>query len=139
MAAPQYSSTGFTYSDSRLSYSTLSSGGTLSDTGPDYILYTLVNRSDWVIEPTFTVMRHRYRGPRQSYKYNLELGSLRFEIMRMRNQLDAMRTRFDRYQDFLIYGGTLELDAALVDVEGIYNLSSKVQTTIRRIKSLERS
>lgn len=135
---PKYSHVGYIYNDPRLSYGSISDTVAVALEGPDYYLYSMTDRSRWVMEPVFVRTRHRYRGPRQSLKMNLEMDSFRFDILRMRTTVQSLRERFESYKQILVYGGLIDLgDSNLLEVLGIYDLAARVNVNARRVKSLE--
>lgn len=132
-----------TYSDSGVSHSQLGLGyssslvlSTPAD-GPDYILYTMLDRRKWIMAPNFVRTRHRYRGYRESAKINLEIHSMTYDLKRIKKQIIDLQSTWDQYLTDLVSGVVLDLTSTTLTVEGLDSLNARVANVMRRIQSLE--
>lgn len=76
------------------------------------ILYFEHRKDKLLFSPQYTRVRHRYRGPRESYKNNLEQSQIRFTIHKLYKAFNDFRADFlAKHAD--LYGG-------IVFEEGIF-------------------
>lgn len=57
--------------------------------------YRDYTEQDWFMEPSFIRFHHRFRGHRESYKINADLGAIRFDIYKMYQEIDGTLARLD--------------------------------------------
>ena len=105
--------------------------------GPDFTLFSIVDRDAWVYSPTYIRTRHRYRGARESAKLNLEVYSFNYDVRRINKQLTKSNDDLLLYMNIIQNGGTVDLGDSYLAVEGLDRLSAHVENVKRRIRSLE--
>lgn len=99
-------------------------------------------------QPQLIRTRQRYRGQKESYNFNLEIGQLRFDIIKLIEKYIDIENAHETESTNIYDGGTLDgiqyTDAELatpsdVDVllEGIDNLSIRIDKLNSRLKNLE--
>lgn len=88
-------------------------------------------------QPTLTRARHRYRGPRESYKLNLEISQLLYDFTRLYDRvIDAEQLHLDG-----VVTVTEPTDPPITELAadwiGLYELTSRVQRLRDRVRTLE--
>lgn len=90
--------------------------------------------------PNFTRTRHRFRGPRESEKINLEMNQMYTAIQVLHKNHDEFQHRFVESATTLLEGEglTVEMneDGPIVLV-GLEELASRIDMLRRRVKALE--
>lgn len=105
--------------------------------------YSEANRREHFSAPQLTRVRHRYRGPRESEKINLEINQLAFSIRRLYEMYKAISDEFANDVQLLTEGGVItveEEDGATptpVYVDGLDELAAKLESLMKRVESLE--
>lgn len=105
------------------------------------VFYVDVNRREFFNAPQYTRQNHRFRGPRESEKVNLEITQMYFSINRLYNLTANLRQRYLELADLLLTGGTISEDLLDEDddahvLEGIEPLVDRTALLERRLKSL---
>jgi hypothetical protein len=85
-------------------------------------------------QPQTIRVRHQYRGPRKSYKINLEISQLSYDILRLYNRVRAAEETMQDHRMTLIEGGEIIDD---LEVEGLDELIDRVARLKSRVDNLE--
>lgn len=105
--------------------------------------YTLFQKRGTIAAPQFVRARHRFRGPRESEKFNLEMAQMRFDLTNLFWKSTYNEARFFEQTDVLENGGTItaifssELGTSTTTVESISTLALRINRLEKRIKALE--
>lgn len=101
-----------------------------------------------ISQPQFQRNRHRYRGPKESYKINLEMDQFHFDVRKLFQEYSEASDFFDFSTELLYDGGVLpEVEYVWDDstplleslqLEGIESLACRVEALHNRIRRLER-
>jgi hypothetical protein len=90
--------------------------------------------------PQYTRNRHRFRGPRESEKINLEINQTLFSIKKLYEKNEKFRDNFINHATLLLGGG----DSGVNDegnnplvLLGLENLIVRIDQLERRLKALE--
>lgn len=76
------------------------------------IFYWVADTSQWLIQPQLTINRARYRGPRESWKVNLEINQIGFDIHNLFNITSVYQTNFELHIQSLEFGLNIVTDAS---------------------------
>lgn len=68
------------------------------------VLYWQTDTSRWLLQPQTTRWRSRYRGPRESWKVNLELDQIGLDISRLYYRSGNDQTLFDQQSFYVEFG-----------------------------------
>jgi hypothetical protein len=109
--------------------------------------YSLTDKSTWIYEPNYVRRRHRYRGPRESLKFNQEISQLFYDLHRIKAKLEQVSTDATDFSSLLTDGGEIDGveyswddDATpgteLVVLVGTEILAARIQRVQDRIKAL---
>jgi len=112
------------------------------------VLFQPVDNTNRVHQPNFTRWRHRLRGPRESYKINLEMDQFYYDIQTLKIRYDIVRDNLDYITGHYTEGGAMtgvevawELDATPGEedlvLEGLNNLSARIESLRERVRKLE--
>lgn len=111
--------------------------------------YDLRDIRYWVYQPNLVRWRHRFRGVRESLKFNQEIGQYYFDINNARTKMEDVESTQRDNVDLVLDGGTVEdvsimIDDATPSVEdmilpGFESLSGTFARIHNRIRSLERN
>ena len=100
-------------------------------------------------EPQLTRWRHRYRGQRESYKFNVESDQMLYDIITLYATYDSLRADVKADHALMVEGGELEDVAFEYEVDGnpvsddpltilgIEALASEVELLRLRLQALE--
>lgn len=102
--------------------------------------YSEENKRKHFNAPQFTRMRHRFRGPRESEKVNLEIDQLAFSIRKLYQSDSGFRDKFVGLADLLLVGGEVEgledEEEDVIELEGLEALVLRAQRAMTRARSL---
>jgi len=91
--------------------------------------------------PQFNRMRHRYRGTRETYKINLEIGQLTYSIHKLYKVHEEFKEDFIQKAELLLEGGDIgvndESDQA-INLTGLEDLVARVSSLANRVNSLDK-
>jgi len=90
--------------------------------------------------PQFTRSRHRFRGPRESEKINLEMDQLYYSIHKLYQIQDEFQEHFVQSANLLLEGGNIDVEFnedGPIEVIGLEELVVRVDMLRRRVKALE--
>lgn len=109
-------------------------------------LYSLVDKTYWVYQPTFVRWRHRYRGPRESLKLNQEISQYMYDLNNIFSQINTNRANLATYATTIRDGGAIsgvealndDATPSLVDVElwGLDEIESRIEGLRNRVRVL---
>lgn len=85
-------------------------------------------------QPNLTRARHRYRGPRESHKVNLEINQYLYDITRLYQLTLTAEATFRAHMLTLTDGGQAIPD---LDVVGLTELTNRTQRLRDRVRALE--
>jgi len=103
-------------------------------------LYHEYNRREQFLAPQYTRSRHRYRGPRESYKVNLEIDQFAFSVHRLHETYEDFRGEFVTKAFLLLEGGESgfnDADDQQVLLPGYEELVARLQRIQNRVRALE--
>lgn len=83
----------------------------------DPILYAAVNRRTQISAPNFVRSRARYRGHRESFKINLEIHQLAYDLRRLYERYDVIDAALTTHLNTIEDGG--QVGATLVGTVGV--------------------
>ena len=72
----------------------------------DGVFYSRIDKSQWVYQPNHTRTRHRYRGPRESQKINLEMQQAFTDMCKLDLEITAAEDVMTTYADNILNGVT---------------------------------
>lgn len=123
------------------------------------VFYDDENIHGTFVQPQFTRLRHRYRGPRESWKINLEHGQMSYQIYKLYEKAGTIRTKYLDNVELLESGdeaivegypglmpsNTLEPSNTLhpqdpiphIQIFGLDTLTERIQRLQQRIRFLE--
>lgn len=103
------------------------------------VFYADINKRNFFSAPQFNRMRHRYRGPRESSKINLEVDQISFSLHKLYETYNAIFGDFRTYANLLLEGGDTEVDSLSGDLvlDGLEELTARVVALDKRVKALE--
>lgn len=78
-------------------------------------LYSLVPTRDFVSAPSFVRWRHRFRGQRESYKFNAEISAFIFDVRRLYEKYGALDAKLSEHVFVLVNGGSVNADIFFAD------------------------
>lgn len=111
--------------------------------------YSDDNRRIYFSAPQFTKFRHRFQGPRESQKINLEIDQLYYSIRKLYDKQEEFQYKFVEKADLLLGGYPADLDypgsntfpsAELfpdLDLSGIEEFAERLDKLQRRVQALE--
>lgn len=100
------------------------------------VFYTSGKMADSEInQPQFQRTRHRYRGSRESYKFNLELCQMYFDIRRLYEDVQTARTNYTAQTASINAGGAVVAEV----IVGLDDLTGRLQRLTDRVLALETS
>lgn len=99
----------------------------------------------YLAQPQLIRTRHRFRGQKESYKFNLELGQLRFDSIRLIEKFMNLESTHTTNNSFVYEGGLLQgvkmvdselatpstLDVVLEGIESLATRLTKLENTLR--------
>lgn len=103
-------------------------------------LYHEYNRREQFLAPQFNRSRHRYRGPRESFKINLEIDQFAFSVHRLYESYEDFREEFIMKASLLLSGGESgfnDEDDQSVLLPGYEELVARLQRLQSRARALE--
>lgn len=111
------------------------------------IFYTRIDKKSLVYQPSYTRVRHRYRGHRESHKVNLEMSQMYAELARIDVDLSNVEDAFESDVDNILTGVSYsdifftDQDATptneAVSITGLEQFMGKLQALEQRIAKLE--
>lgn len=111
--------------------------------------YDLRDIRYWVYQPNIVRWRHRFRGVRESLKFNQEIGQYIYDINNARQKMLAVEVTQGENVELVLDGGEIQdveilIDDATPTVEsmvlpGFESLTSSFARIRNRIRSLERN
>ncbi len=111
------------------------------------VFYTRIDKKALVYQPSYTRIRHRYRGYRESHKVNLEMSQMYAELSQIDIDLSIVENDFENVVDNILEGVTYsdiyftDQDATptngLVSLTGFDEFLGKLQSLEQRILRLE--
>lgn len=105
------------------------------------LFYQETEKQTWLYEPSSSRSRQRYRGPRESYKINLEISSFLFDVKNINKKMNQLIQSSLRYAAYISRGADLD-GASYADsftsLIGVLDMSSQVEDLKNRITEMER-
>lgn len=105
------------------------------------ILYSEFSLRKHINAPQFNRMRHRFRGPRESEKINLEMNQLYYSIHKQYEIQQAFNDKFVTYAENILDGAELtglgfngEGD---IEIPGLSDMAKRIDALDRRVRALE--
>lgn len=108
-------------------------------------MYKSYDKRHHLDAPEFTRSNHRYRGPRESSKVNLEIGQLIYSFAKLGERYDSFQEEFSGLSDILLEGGVIEGvysnegDVEHIEIHGLNEIAAKIQQLNLRINNLRES
>lgn len=104
------------------------------------VIYSKYNLRKHINAPQFNRMRHRFRGPRESEKINLEMDQLYYSIHKQDETHKAFNDKFVMYAEMLLEGGTLtgiDFEGEEIIISGLLDVAKRLDALARRVQALE--
>lgn len=104
-------------------------------------LYSKYNKRNIFSQPQFTIRNHRFRGPRESEKINLEIGQLVFSVRKLYEDLGGFFDDFKESISTCISGKVfvdIDYDSEDASMPGLDGLVADLYSLESRIERLER-
>lgn len=111
------------------------------------VFYTRIDKKSLVYQPSYTRVRHRYRGHRESHKVNLEMSQMYAELARIDIDLSSVEDNFENHIENILTGINYsdiyftDQDATptneAVAITGLNDFMGKLQALEQRIARLE--
>lgn len=113
----------------------------------DGTFYSRINFESVTYQPSYTRVRHRYRGHRESHKINLEISQMYAELCTISRDTDEAEDNLEFYVNNILNGVTYssiyftDQDATPtnenVSITGLNNFMGKLSALEQRIRRLE--
>lgn len=98
------------------------------------VLYDTSGIREQLAQPQTIRVRHPYRGPRSSYRINLEISQLSYDILRLYKRVNGILEDVAEHRDMLIEGGE-PVDGT--EIDGFEELIDRVARLRDRVRHLE--
>lgn len=107
------------------------------------LLYKTYDKREHLDAPQYTRPNHRYRGPRESSKVNLEIDQLVYSIAKLSETYDLFQQEFEGMGSVFVNGGELPAvlgkDGEVVEVPGLNDIAAKVEQLHIRVNNMRES
>jgi hypothetical protein len=113
----------------------------------DSVLFTTLDKSDWVYQPNLVRWRHRSKGPRESLKINQEIGQTYFDLKVLMARLNIVNENLEFIVNQIQDGGEVEGTDFIADPDtpseepivllGLDVLGAEIESLRKRIEVLE--
>lgn len=90
-------------------------------------LYSLVDKTYWVYQPTSVRWRHRYRGTRESLKLNQEISQYVYDLKNIFSQINTNRSNLTEYATTIRDGGIVDDITAFEDPDAATPVMAEVE------------
>lgn len=87
-----------------------------------------------VTQPQLTRTRHRYRGPRESYRVNLEMAQFQMDVRRLYQRVVSQEDTFRAHVDVALAGGTLVPGEPVLGLEALAHRTQALLDRVRRLQ-----
>lgn len=107
------------------------------------LLYKTYDKREHLDAPQYTRLKQRYRGPRESYKANLEINQLLHSVAKLNEVYDLFQAEFEDIGSVFLSGGELPTvlgeDGEAIHLQGLNEIAAKIEQLHIRINNLRES
>jgi hypothetical protein len=107
-------------------------------------LYSNIDKSSWVYAPNFGRSRAKYRGVRESYKFNTEIYQILYDFRKLYEKFDSLDTVFSLNLNTIENGSTLSatyvwrnVAESPMTLPGVNDLALRISQLKHRVLVLE--